>query len=220
MLGRYYTPIEERVHAITHGMGAVLSVVGLTWMLRLSIDASDPWRIAASIVYGASLIALFGASTIYHSFHASSKKHVFKLLDHCAIYLLIAGTSTPFLLIAMQTDIRWWLFAAIWSLAALGILSKLWLGHRYPKLSLASYLMMGWLMIFAVPQLLDAIGGEGLTWLVAGGLSYTIGAAFYMAKRLYLHHAIWHLFVLAGATCHFLAVLWYVLPARVAVANT
>jgi hemolysin III len=97
-------------------------------------------------------------------------------------------------------------------MAALGILSKVWLGHRYPKLSLAGYLLMGWLMIIAVPQLLDAVGGKGLAWLVAGGLSYTVGAAFYMAKRLYLHHAIWHFFVLAGAACHFLAVVRYVLP--------
>jgi len=212
MLGRYYTSTEERMHAISHGIGAVLSVVALIWMLKLSFDASDPWRIVASSVYGASLIALFGASTLYHSMHASPRAHLFKLLDHCAIYLLIAGTGTPFLLVAMQTDIRWWLFGALWSLAALGILSKIRVGHRHPRLSLASYLLMGWLMIIALPQLADAIGTPGVVWLVAGGVSYTAGAVFYMARRLYLHHVIWHLFVLGGATCHFLAVLWYVLP--------
>jgi hemolysin III len=183
-------------------------------MLQLSIAVSDPWRIVASSVYGVSLIAMFSTSTLYHGLHTSKRRQLFKLLDHCAIYLLIAGTATPFLLVAMQTDIRWWLFAAMWSLAALGILSKLWVGHRHPRLSLASYLLMGWLMVFVVPQLLDAIGSSGLAWVVAGGLCYTVGAAFYMAKRIYLHHAIWHFFVLAGAACHFLAVIRHVLPMK------
>jgi len=202
------------VHAASHGIGAVLGVAALIWMLQVSIAVSDPWRIVASSVYGVSLIAMFGTSTLYHGLHTSKRKHLFKLLDHCAIYLLIAGTATPFLLVAMQTDIRWWLLAAMWSLAALGILSKLWVGHRHPRLSLAGYLLMGWLMVIAVPQLLDATGSSGLAWVVAGGLSYTVGAAFYMAKRMYLHHAIWHLFVLAGAACHFLAVIWHVLPIK------
>lgn len=209
-----YSAAEEAVHAASHAVGAILGTVALVWMLNISIDAGDPWRIVASSVYGFSMIALFGASTLYHGLHASPRAHLFKMIDHCAIYLLIAGTTTPFLLVAMQTEIRWWLFVAIWSLAALGIASKIWLGHRYPRLSLSSYLLMGWLMIIAVPQLLDAIGRDGLVWLVAGGVSYTVGAAFYMAKRLYLHHAIWHLFVLGGAACHFMAVIWYVLPAR------
>lgn len=207
-----YTAIEEIVHAASHGVGAILGIAALVWMLDISIAAGDPWRVIASSVYGFSLIALFASSMLYHGFHASPRTHLFKLVDHCAIYVLIAGTATPFLLVAMQTDIRWWLFAAMWSLAVVGIASKIWHGHRYPRLSLASYLLMGWLMIIAVPQLLDAIGGSGITWLVAGGVSYTVGAAFYMAKRMYFHHVIWHLFVLAGAACHFLAVIWYVLP--------
>lgn len=214
MLGRHYTLTEERVHAFSHGIGAVLSVAALIWMLQLSIGASDPWRIIASSVYGASLIALFVASTLYHSLHASPRKHLFKLFDHCAIYLLIAGTGTPFLLVAMRTDIRWWLLGAMWLLAMLGVLSKFRLGHRYPKLSLASYLLMGWLMVIAVPQLIYTIGPGGLTWVVAGGVSYTAGAFFYLAKGIYFHHVIWHIFVLAGAACHFLAVVWFVLPIR------
>lgn len=214
MLGRHYTLIEERTHAASHGVGAILSIVGLLWMLELSIAASDPWRIAASAIYGFSLVSLFAASTLYHSFYDSPRTHIFKLLDHCAIYLLIAGTGTPFLLVAMQTNIRWWLFGALWSLALLGIISKVWVGHRHPRLSLASYLLMGWLMIIAVPQLIDAIGLEGMMWVVAGGVLYTVGAFFYMAKRLYFHHVIWHLFVLAGAACHFLAVVLFVLPAN------
>jgi hemolysin III len=211
---RYYSATEERVHAASHGIGMIFGIAALVWMLQVSIDASDPWRIAASTVYGISLILLFGSSMIYHGFHESPKKHVFKLLDHCAIYLLIAGTGTPFLLVALQTNIRWWLFGALWSLATLGILSKLWVGHRHPRLSLAGYLLMGWLMIIVVPQLIDAIGVKGMTWVVAGGVLYTVGAVFYMAKRLYFHHVIWHLFVLGGAACHFWAVISYVLPVQ------
>ena len=208
----HYTETEEMLHAVSHGIGAVLGAAALVWMLQRSFAVSDGWRVIASAVYGLSLIAMFTTSTIYHGLHKSPRREFFKLLDHCAIYLLIAGTATPFLLVAMQTDLRWWLFIGIWALAAAGISSKLWVGHKHPRLSLASYLLMGWVMVVAVPQLNDAIGERGIAWLVAGGMSYTVGAAFYMAKRMYLHHAIWHLFVLGGAACHFLSVVWYVLP--------
>jgi hemolysin III len=157
---------------------------------------------------------LFLASTLYHALHGSPRKHLFKLLDHCAIYLLVAGSYTPFLLVAMRTDTGWWLLGIIWSLATAGILTKLWLQHRYPRLSLISYLLMGWLVIIAAPQVADAIGFNGMAWLVAGGISYTVGALFFSAKRLRFNHAIWHFFVLVGGICHFLAVVWYVLPVR------
>jgi hemolysin III len=209
---RDYTLTEELAHAVSHGAGVILSIAGLSWMLYLSIGASDPWRIVASSVYGVSLISLFLASTLYHAWPVSPRKRLFKLLDHCAIYVLIAGTYTPFLLVAMRTDTGWWLFGAIWSLATAGIVTKLWFRHRYPKLSLTGYLVMGWLVVIAAPQVADAIGENAMTWLIAGGLCYTVGAVFYMAKQLRFSHAIWHLFVLAGGTCHFLAVVWYVLP--------
>jgi hemolysin III len=205
-----YTPTEETIHAISHGAGVAFSIAGVGWMLFLS--TGDPWRIVASSVYGASLISLFLASTLYHSLHASPRRDFFKLLDHCTIYLLIAGTCTPFLLVAMQTNIRWWLFGAIWSLAAAGISAKLWLGHQFPRLSLASYLLMGWLMIIVTPQLVDTISAKGMTWVIAGGACYTLGTVFYMAKQIRFSHAFWHFFVLGGSTCHFLAVIWYVLP--------
>jgi hemolysin III len=209
-----YSLAEETGHAVSHGIGLILSIAGLAWMLNLSVGASDPWRIVASSLYGASLISLFLSSTLYHGLHASPHKHLFKLFDHCSIYLLIAGTYTPFLLVAMRTKSGWWLFGIAWALAAVGIVTKLRYGHRYPRLSLASYLLMGWLVVFVAPQITDAIGANGMTWLVAGGLCYSVGAVFYAAKRMYLHHVIWHLFVLAGAACHFLAVIWYVLPLR------
>ena len=207
------TETEEMLHAVSHGIGAVLGAGALVWMLQRSFAAADAWRVVASTVYGLSLIALFTTSTVYHGLHKSPRRELFKLLDHCAIYVLIAGTATPFLLVAMQTDLRWWLFVGIWALAGAGIWSKLSHGHKHPRISLASYLLMGWLMIVALPQLNETIGANGIVWLIAGGVSYTVGAAFYMAKRMYLHHVIWHLFVLGGAACHFLAVIWYVLPA-------
>ena len=207
-----YTPAEESIHAITHGAGVILSVAGLTWMLYLSIGTADVWRIIASLVYGFSLISLFLASTLYHALHASPHKHLFKLLDHCAIYLLIAGTYTPFLLVAMRTNTGWWLFGTIWALASAGIMTKLWFRHRFPKWSLISYLLMGWLVVVAAPQVAQAVGKSGMAWLVAGGLSYTVGALFYALKRIPYNHAIWHVLVLAGGVCHFLAVVWHVLP--------
>lgn len=207
-----YTVGEELAHAVSHGAGVILSIAGLAWMLYLSIDAADPWRIVASVVYGCSMIGLYLTSTIYHTFHQSPRRHLFKLLDHCAIYVLIAGTYTPFLIVSLRTNAAWWFFGAIWTLATAGILTKLWFRHRYPAISLAGYLFMGWLAVIATPEIAAAIGSDGMFWLLAGGISYTVGAIFYIAKRVYFSHAIWHLFVLAGSICHFLAIVWYVLP--------
>jgi hemolysin III len=207
-----YSVVEEVIHALTHGVGVLLSIAGLTWMLYVSIGADDPWRIVASSIYGATLIGLFLASTVYHSMYRSRHREIFKLLDHCAIYLLIAGTYTPFLLVAMRTDTGWWLFGTIWALATAGIVKKLWLRHRFPKVALASYLAMGWLCVVAAPQIAAAIGPNGMAWLVAGGVSYSVGAIFYALDRLPYNHAVWHVFVLAGGVCHFFSIIWHVLP--------
>ena len=206
-----YSVREEIVHALTHGAGVILSIAGLSWMLYVSIAAADPWRIVASAIYGATLIVLFLASTVYHSMYQSRHREIFKLLDHCAIYLLIAGTYTPFLLVAMRSDIGWWLFGTIWALATAGIVKKLWFRHRFPKLALASYLAMGWLVVIAAPQLAAAIGPNGMAWLVAGGISYSVGAIFYALDRIPFNHAVWHVFVLAGGICHFMSVILHVL---------
>jgi hemolysin III len=213
-----YSLAEEIVHATSHGIGVLLSMAGLSWMLYVSLGTGDPWRVVASCVYGASLITLFLASTLYHAWPASPRKHTFKLLDHCAIYLLIAGTYTPFVLVAMRTGAGWWLFGAIWALATAGILTKLWFRHRYPRLSMVSYLVMGWLVVLAAPQVAHAIGSSAMIWVVAGGLSYTIGAIFYAVKRMPFNHAVWHFFVIGGSVCHFMAVVLYVLPMTPAVA--
>ncbi len=210
-LGNGYTLAEEIVHVITHGAGAILSIAGLSWMLYLSIAASDPWRIAASLVYGGSLVALFTASTLYHSFHSSPRRAVFELLDHCAIYLLIAGTYTPFLLVAMRTSTGWLLFGLIWTLATAGIIARLWWRNRYPRLKLASYLVMGWLVVIAAPEVARSLGSDAILLLVAGGVCYTAGVLFFVRDKRY-SHAVWHLFVLAGGLFHFLAVVLHVLP--------
>ena len=208
-----YSIAEEVAHAVSHGIGVILAILGLSWMLFVSIDAMDPWRIVASSIYGATLIALFLASTIYHSLPHSPHRGAFKMLDHCAIYLLIAGTYTPFLLVAMRDGTGWWLFGTIWALATAGIVKKLWLRHRFPRIALASYLAMGWLAVVAAPQLAEAIGPNGMAWLFAGGISYSVGAIFYVAHRIPFNHAVWHLFVLGGGVCHFLSIIWHVLPA-------
>ncbi len=210
-LGNGYTLAEEIVHVITHGAGAILSIVGLSWMLYLSISASDPWRIAASVVYGVSLVTLFTASTLYHSFHSHEKRHVFEMLDQCAIYVLIAGSYTPFLLVSMRDGTGWLLFGAIWTLATAGIIKQWYFRNRYPRLQLASYLVMGWLVVLVLPDVIRAVGASAFLWLLAGGIMYSIGVLFYVRKQVY-SHAIWHLFVLAGGLCHFLAVVWHVLP--------
>jgi len=207
-----YSATEELVHAVTHGFGVVLSIVGLSWMLYVSVNVADPWRIVASSIYGATLIALFLASTLYHSMYASRHRDVFKLLDHCAIYLLIAGTYTPFLLVAMRGSTGWWIFGTIWALATAGIVTKLWFRHRFPRAALASYLAMGWLIVVAAPQVVEAVGPGGMGWLIAGGVSYSAGAFFYVTDRIPFNHAIWHVFVLIGGICHFLGVALHVLP--------
>lgn len=214
-----YTLAEELAHIVSHGAGVILSIGGLSWMLYLSIETEDPWRILASGVYGVSLIALFLSSTLYHAMHGSPNRHLYKLADHCAIYLLIAGTYTPFLVVALRSTTGWWLLGAIWTLATVGILAKLRFRHRYPRLSLISYLLMGWLVVVAAPEVAEAIGSDAMLWLVAGGLSYTVGAIFYVAKSVTFSHAVWHLFVLIGGICHFLTVVWYVLPGGLVVAD-
>ncbi len=207
-----YTAAEERLNVATHGIGLVLAVAGFGWMLSLSIAAADVWRIVASSIYGTTLILVFLASTLYHLLSRTRHQSLLKLLDHCAIYLFIAGTYTPFLLVSLRGTTGWWLFSVIWFLAVAGIAMKLKLRYRYPRLALASYLAMGWLVIVAAPTVAAAVGPEGMRWLLAGGIAYSVGAIAYVAKRVPFHHALWHVFVLVGGLCHFNAVAIYVLP--------
>ncbi|RVT49080.1 hemolysin III family protein [Rheinheimera sediminis] len=209
-----YSATEEVSHAISHGVGVFASLIGLYLMLELSAEA-DIWRQISSWVFGLSLILLYGSSTLYHAIHNQQHKLWLRKLDHSAIFVLIAGTYTPFTLISLRENWGWWLFAFVWTVALIGVLLKLLTGAKYQKLSLAMYLLMGWTVIVAINPMLTYVPAAGLWWLLAGGVLYSGGVAFYVQKTLFMHHLIWHLFVLSGSVCHFLAVYWYVLPQTV-----
>lgn len=209
----YYSLGEEIANSITHGIGAILSIAALTMLLILAVTQDDPVRIVSAAVYGSSLILLFLFSTLYHSLPGSRIKKIFQLLDHCAIYLLIAGTYTPVLLISLKGAWGYSLMVAIWSLALFGIFFKVFFGEeRFPKISLFTYISMGWLIIIASTEMVTAIPPGGLILLAAGGVVYTAGVAIYVRDDLPYNHAVWHLFVLGGSICHFFAVYKYVLP--------
>ncbi|MEZ8608888.1 hemolysin III family protein [Vibrio sp. 10N.239.311.G01] len=208
-----YSDIEERANAITHGLGVVLGVVGLILLLIRAFDhQADILTIASMAVYGSSIILLFLASTLYHSITTEKTKRLLKTLDHCAIYLLIAGSYTPFLLVGLRTPLAMGLMAVIWGIALVGIIMKIAFVYRFKRLSLFIYLAMGWLSLIVVYQLAMNIEIGGLVLLALGGVIYSLGVIFYVAKRIPYNHAIWHLFVLAGCACHFFAIYLYVTP--------
>jgi len=206
-------PGEELASALTHGFGAVAALAGGAVLVTLAAVSGDAWRLAAAIVFGLSLLLLYLASTLYHATRAPVAKARLKVLDHCAIYLLIAGTYTPFTLIGLRQGPGWWLFAAIWTLAAFGIVFKLFFTGRFRLLSTAVYVAMGWLVLVAIRPVLAALDGWTFGWLLAGGVAYTLGTVFYHRPSLRYSHAIWHGFVIAGSVCHYIAVLAQVLPA-------
>lgn len=209
---RPYTLGEEIANSVTHGLGVVAGIVALTLLVTFASLFGDGRHVAGAIVFGATLVLLYTASTLYHSFPWPRVKHIFKVLDHAGIYLLIAGTYTPFTLVTLRDDGGWWLFAVVWTLAVAGVfLSAVWT-YRPKWLSVLIYLGMGWLAILMIRPLMDNLDPVGLWLLVAGGLSYTVGTLFYVAKRIPYSHAVWHLFVLGGTTCHVLAVMLAVIP--------
>jgi hemolysin III len=209
---RVYSLGEEIFHSISHGIGAAFSIVGLTLLVVLAVLYGNTYQVVSFSIYGATLIILYLASTLYHSFQHPDVKQVFKRIDHASIYLLIAGTYTPFLLVAIRGTWGWALFVIIWSLALIGISFKTLFIHRFKKISVLTYILMGWLCVVAVNQMIANIPAGGLIWLAAGGVIYTVGVIFYALKQVPYTHAVWHVFVLAGSTCHFFAVLLYLAP--------
>ena len=205
---------EELANAVTHGIGALAALAAGATLITLASLHGDGWRLAAAIVFGASLLLLYVASTLYHCARQPHTKARLKVFDHCAIYLLIAGTYTPFTLVTLRDGVGWWLFAAIWALAAFGIVFKLYFTGRFKLLSTLLYVAMGWLALVAIQPLLQAPDAWSLGWLLAGGIAYTLGTVFYHRPSLRYSHAIWHLFVIAGSVCHFVAVLSQIVPAR------
>jgi hemolysin III len=202
-----YSFREEVANAVTHGIGALLSIAGLVALVVISVSSGDKWMIVSSSVYGSTLILMFLASTFYHSIPAQRAKRILKVLDHSAIYLLIAGTYTVFTLGPLRGPWGYSIFAVVWVLALAGIIFKIFFTGRFRALSITLYLLMGWIVIIALPPLVKALTTESLIWLVAGGLAYSLGTIFYGFKRIPFNHAIWHLFVLAGSVFHFIAVL-------------
>ena len=203
-------PIEEKLNAWSHGLGVGLGVVALVFML-LGVDQTNPYGLFSVIVYGLSIILLFLASTCYHAITASKRKHYFRVVDHISIYLLIAGTYTPVLLIAIPNGLGWILFWVVWGIAAFGLILKLFFTGRFERFSTFLYLAMGWLAIIPYSELTTALDAKALTLLISGGVAYTVGVLFYAIEKIPYNHFIWHLFVLGGASCHFFMVYLYVI---------
>ncbi|HYL84473.1 MAG TPA: hemolysin III family protein [Candidatus Angelobacter sp.] len=206
---------EELANAVTHGIGLVLSITGLVILIVLAAMRGSAWRIVSCAIYGGTLVCLYTASTLYHGIPSVRLKRALKIFDHCSIYLLIAGTYTPFLLVNLRGPWGWSLFGVVWGIALAGILFKFWFVDHFQILSTTVYLLMGWLAVIAVRPVLLLVPTTGLVWLAAGGLLYTVGVVFFAWKRIPYNHVIWHVFVLGGSTCHYLAVLYsVVLPAK------
>lgn len=207
---RMQSPFEEKLNAWTHGVGAILGVVGLALLISYGEHKTD-WSLMSVIVYGVSIIVLFSASTIYHSVSGEKQKHYFRIIDHISIYLLIAGTYTPVTLIALHNSLGWPLFWTVWAIAGFGLILKLFFTGKFEIISTLLYLVMGWLIIFDFNNLSELIGPNGLILFVAGGAFYTLGIIFYAVHRIPYNHVIWHLFVLGGAICHYLMIFFYIL---------
>jgi hemolysin III len=212
---RIACPREELANALTHGVGFVASLVGMPVLVLAAASRGERTAVVGASVFGAALIALYAASTLYHACSTPSLKQKFRLLDHVAIYVLIAGTYTPFTLGVLRGRWGWTLFGIVWTMAALGILFKVLFGSgAWSRLSTAMYVAMGWMAIFVIKPLVSSLESAGLLLLVGGGLLYTGGVVFYIDNKRRWTHPVWHLFVLGGSICHYFAVLWYAFPPR------
>lgn len=203
----FYTIQEEIANIATHGVGAGLSIAGLLVLIITAVRYGDGWQIAGVTVFGASLVLLYSASTLYHAVQRPRVKEVLRKLDHAAIYLLIAGTYTPFLVISLRGPVGWTLLAIIWGMALLGVLWKMFFTGRFEVIATIVYVLMGWMGVVAIRDMLAAIPPAGLVFLFTGGIVYTAGVLFYALERIPYNHAVWHVFVLGGSICHFAAVV-------------
>jgi hemolysin III len=207
-----YTLGEEVAHALTHGLGVVLAIASLTVMVARATLYGDAWHIVGAAIFGTTLVLMYTASTLYHSIPLPRAKKVLRIIDHSTIYLLIAGTYTPFTLVTLNGAVGWALFGTVWGLALVGVVFKIFATGRFERLSLAIYLGMGWCILLAIKPLVQTIEPGGLVLLVAGGVAYTGGVVFYVLDNRRYFHAIWHAFVLAGSVLQYFAVLFYVIP--------
>jgi hemolysin III len=209
---QYYSPIEEKINITSHAIGFILSIVALVLLVTHASLDGNVWHIVSFSIFGASLIILYAASTIYHSARKLELRSRLRIMDHASIYVLIAGTYTPFTLVTLNGVTGWTIFGVSWGMAISGIVLKLFFTGHYKLLSTLMYVFMGWIIIFAIKPLIDNLSSGGLFWLVTGGVAYTVGAILYSIKKLKFNHAIFHVFVLMGSFCHFISVYFYVLP--------
>jgi len=209
---KHYTPLEERTNIISHAIGLVLSIIALVLLVLRAGLYGNAWHIVSAGIFGFSLISLYAASTFYHSATDPKRRIRLRVIDHATIYVLIAGTYTPFTLVTLNGSIGWMIFGAAWGMAIAGITLKLFFTGKYNVLSTLMYVFMGWIIVFAITPLINSLSTEGLFWLFAGGVAYTTGAIIYSIKKIKFNHAIFHMFVLLGSFCHFVSVYFYVLP--------
>lgn len=207
-----YSEREELANGLTHGVAALMSLVGLVVMIVAASRTGDPYRIVSAAVFCSTLSLFYMVSTLYHSIRAPKIRHLFRILDHAGIFLVIAGSYTPFTLVSLRPGHGWLLFWTVWALALAGVVFKAFMTQRLAFLAPVFYIALGWMIVIDLEGLLTMVPLAGIGWLLAGGLFYTFGIIFYAIDRIPFHHAIWHLFVIAGSICHYLAVLWYVLP--------
>jgi hemolysin III len=198
---------EEIASALTHGLGAAAALAGGAVLITLAALYGDGWQLSAAIVFGITLLLLYVASTLYHAIQHPVAKGRLKIFDHCAIYLLIAGTYTPFTLIGLRDTVGWWLFGTIWALAFFGVIFKLFYTGRFQLISTIVYIAMGWLIVVAAKPAMKALDPWTFGWLLGGGVAYTLGTFFYHRPKMLYSHAIWHMFVIAGSVCHYIAVM-------------
>lgn len=208
----YYPQEEERLNILTHGLGLFLSIAALPLLIVRAAQYGTAWHVVSCSVYGASMIILYGASTLYHSAKTDKWRRRLNILDHAAIFVLIAGTYTPFVLVTLNGAVGWTIFGVVWGIAIAGVILKLFFTGRFDRESTILYVAMGWIIVIVFKPLIENFPLGGLIWLLAGGLSYTIGAVLYQRKSIRFNHAIFHVFVLIGSACHFVAVYWYVIP--------
>lgn len=208
----YYNSKEETLNIITHGIGLLLSIVALVLLLVHSFNSGTVRHITSFAIFGVSMIALYAASTFYHYSKSPELRYRLNILDHAAIYVLIAGTYTPFCLVVLKGWVGWTIFGVSWGLALIGIIFKIFYFGRYDRMSTIAYVLMGWVIIFAIKPLVSNFSTAGLIWLFSGGLAYSIGAYLYSVRRIRFNHALFHVFVLLGSFCHFISVFMYVLP--------
>ncbi|MGB0891551.1 MAG: PAQR family membrane homeostasis protein TrhA [Flavobacteriaceae bacterium] len=208
-LNHHYSKKEEFLNILTHGFGLILGIIAFPFLVIKSFDYSGFWKPASLIIYGFSIIVLYAASTFYHAAKEPKLRRKLNIFDHAAIYVLIAGTYTPFTLIILEGSLGWILFGLTWTFAFIGIILKLFFTGRFDKLSTIMYVLMGWQVVFAIKPLMNNFSSEGLIWLFIGGISYTIGAVLYSIKKLPFNHAIFHVFVLFGSISHFISVFFY-----------